>query len=89
MLIIGRCNTTGICRKIEEKHTDHSEAVREYETTINLYAAPQPRPWTSRHYDPYEASTLGRDPSFNVFKEKTERIETFQLVKRFRWEHWL
>ena len=39
MLIIGRCNTTGICRKIEEKHTDHSEAVREYETTINLYAA--------------------------------------------------
>ena len=40
MFIIGRCNTTGICRKIEEKHTDHSEAVRGYETTINLYAAP-------------------------------------------------
>ena len=74
MFIIGRCNTTGICRKIEEKHTDHSEAVRGYETTINLYAAPQPRPWTSRHYDLYGAFTLGRDPSFNVFKEKSERI---------------
>ena len=66
MLIIGRCNTTGIYRKIEEKHTDHSEAVRGYETTINLYAAPQPRPWTSRHNDPYGASTLGRDPSFSL-----------------------
>ena len=73
MFIIGRCNTTGICRKIEEKHTDHSEAVRGYETIINLYA-PQPRPWTSRHYDLYGAFTLGRDPSFNVFKEKSERI---------------
>ena len=53
--------------KIEEKHTDHREAVRGYETTINLYAAPEPRPGTSRHYDPYGASTLRRDPSLNVF----------------------
>ena len=40
MLIIGRCNTTGICRKTEGKHTDHSEAVRGYETTINLVCCP-------------------------------------------------
>ena len=38
MLIIGsRCNTQESVEKlkIEEKHTDHSEAVRGYETTHN------------------------------------------------------
>ena len=28
-------------------------------------------------------------PDIILFKAKSERIETFQLVKRFKWEQWL